>query len=171
MKMTIHLDIDAIKARVLARQARETALRARGVVIFRDWVTKLKGKRTMKVGCLIVAAVLFSACGYKNPTAPTVDPPRAGVASKIELTVLSGQGAAAGHADISARVFDAYFNVMPNLTVTFAASGGAFAADAVVTDFKGIAHTTITAPPGGVVVMASTAGVSAQTLAAIQPPK
>lgn len=169
MKLTVHLDIDAIKARVLERRAREAELRARGVAIFRDWVSKVKGKRTMKLGCLVIAALLLSGCGSKLPTAPTVDLPKAGQPARLELAVVPGTGDHGGTAAVTVRVLDPFSAALPDRTVTFIATAGTLTPTEAVTDEKGIARTSITAPAGSVTITATLADITTKTLAAIEP--
>jgi hypothetical protein len=124
----------------------------------------------MKLGCLVVAAVLLSACAYKNPTTPTTTvQPRAGVPSRIELTANPGVGAEGGTGAISARVFDGLSTALADQTVTFTASEGALGAANVRTDDKGFARTNITGPEGATVSIVAAAGtVEQKTLIALQ---
>jgi Big-like domain-containing protein len=171
MKLTI--DIDAMKQRVLDRRAREALLRASGVAIFRDWVKKLQGKRTMKVGCLVVTALLLSACASKLPDSPTSTPvtaPQAGVPSRLELHASPGLGAEAGTGTIDARVLDAFATALANQTVAFTASAGTLGAATVVTDEKGFARTTISAAPDTTIdIVATVSGIETKTKIAMQP--
>jgi len=120
----------------------------------------------------LAAVILLSVtgCAYKNPTAPTVDGPHAGLPTRIELNATPGQGVDGGSGRISARVFDAFSTGLPDQTVTFTASAGTLSASNVVTDEKGMARATLTAPPGaGVVIHAKVGPIDVQTLIAIQP--
>src|SRR6185295_188333 len=124
---------------------------------------KFQGKRTMKLGCLVVAAVLLSACAYKNPTTPTTTvQPRAGVPSRIELTANPGVGAEGGTGSISARVFDGLSTALAEQTVTFTASVGTLGAASVLTDEKGVARTNLTGPEGATVTIVAAAGAVEQ---------
>jgi hypothetical protein len=124
----------------------------------------------MKLGCLVVAVVLLSACAYKNPTTPTTTiQPRAGVPSRIELTANPGVGAEGGTGAISARVFDGLSTALAEQTVTFTASEGTLGAAHVLTDDKGVARTNITGPEGATVsIVAAVGTVEQKTLIALQ---
>ena len=118
----------------------------------------------MKLGCLVVAAVLLSACAYKNPTQPTTpaDQPTAGVPARIELGAVPGVGEQGGTGTISARVFDAFTAALPNQTVAFSASGGELGESSAVTDEKGVARTTITGPAGAAITIIAAVGTLEQ---------
>jgi hypothetical protein len=114
-----------------------------------------------------VAILSTIGCGYKNVIAPSSTPvPVAGVPARLELGVVAGT---AGTAVISAKVVDAFATALPNLSVSFVASTGTLSAASAQTDEKGIAQTTITAPVGGVTITATSAGLEATTIAAMQP--
>jgi len=118
----------------------------------------------MKLGCLVVASILLSACGYENPTEPTtpVNQPTAGVPARIELGAVPGVGQQGGTGTISARVFDAFAAALPNQTVAFSASGGELGEPSAVTDDKGVARTTITGPAGAAITIIAAVGTLEQ---------
>ena len=118
----------------------------------------------MKLGCLVVASILLSACGYENPTEPTtpVNQPTAGVPARIELGAVPGVGQQGGTGTISARVFDAFTAALPNQTVAFSASGGELGEPSAVTDDKGVARTTITGPAGAAITITAAVGTLEQ---------
>jgi hypothetical protein len=120
----------------------------------------------------LAAVILLSVtgCGYKNPTQPTIDTPQPGVPARLEIDNVPGTGDQAGTAAITARVIDAFATALEHQTVTFVATAGTLSAASAQTDAKGIARTTITAPQGGVTITATASGITAKTLAAVQPP-
>lgn len=118
---------------------------------------------------LAAAAVVVSmGCGYKNPTQPTIDNPKPGVPARLELGVVLGTNAEGGTGVVSAKVVDAFATALPDQTVRFVTTAGTFSVDAAQTDEKGVARTTVTASDI-VTVTATVAGVTAETLVAIQP--
>jgi hypothetical protein len=123
----------------------------------------------------LAAVVLVSvgACGYKNPAQPTtVEAPKAGVPTRIELAATPGVGAEAGSGTISARVLDAFATALAGQTLTFSVSDGAtLSASSAVTDQSGVARATLTGPPGtGVTIYATVGAVTQHTQIALQTP-
>lgn len=115
-------------------------------------------------------AVLAIGCGVDLPTSPAPVQPKSGEPATIELSASPGVGPNGGTATITARVLDGLFATLPNQTVTFTATAGTLASEAVQTDDKGIARTTLTATPGTVKVTAAAGSVhSTETAVSIQP--
>lgn len=115
-------------------------------------------------------AVLAIGCGVDLPNTPTTVLPKSGEPATIELSANPGVGPNGGTATITARVLDGVFALVPNTTVTFTATAGTLASQAVQTDDKGIATTTLTATPGTVKVSATAGSVhSTETAVSIQP--
>ena len=120
---------------------------------------------------VLMLAVLTSACGYTNPVAPaTVAVPTAGVPATLHLAIDTGIGAAGGTAAVSATVSDAFATPVVGASVAFTAAAGTLSQTLVVTDEKGIAATTLIAPPGAVLVTATVGGLESKTLVSVQVP-
>src|SRR3954470_21762395 len=103
---------------------------------------------SMRFLTAVSLALLAVGCGVDAPTAPVTVLPKAGEPATIELSANPGVGPNGGTASITARVLDGLFATLPNQTVTFTATAGTLASQAVQTDDKGIATTTLTATPG-----------------------
>lgn len=120
----------------------------------------------------LAAVLLLStiACGYENPTQPSlpVVQPTPGVPTRIELTANAGIGEEAGSGRINARVLDGLSHGLPGVTVTFTAAGGTLGVSQVVTDGTGSASTTITGPAGPIAISAIVGTVEQKTQIAIQ---
>lgn len=124
------------------------------------------------LGQWLAAVLVLStvACGKELVTGPsTVQPPAAGVPSRLELSASPGLGFDGGSATITARVFDGLSTALGNQTVTFTTSGGTLAAGQAVTDANGFARTTLSGPEGPIAITATVGAVESKTQIAMQP--
>lgn len=119
--------------------------------------------------CVLIVALLTSACAGDAPaTAPTPMPAH-GTAAKIELSASSGLGERGGTVTVQARVLDAYAATLPAVAVAFHATAGDFSVTPVLTDGSGLARTTLTVPAGLVSIDAQAASVRADVTLTVQP--
>jgi len=117
---------------------------------------------------LLLIASLLSGCAYHPPAGPTPAPVDRTAAATIVIDFVSGSGAKAGTAAITARVLNTLGNALPAQTVTFTTDTGALTPTQAVTDTDGRASTTLTASAPAHVT-ARTGSVAAESPIAVQP--
>jgi PKD repeat protein len=119
---------------------------------------------------VFVIALLTAGCGVDAPATSPTSLPAHGTPARLDLSASPGTGANGGTARLQARVQDAYFTVLPDVPVTFAADAGSLDTATATTDANGVAVVALTAAPGTVKVHASAGTVQAPELAVtIQP--
>jgi len=118
--------------------------------------------------CVAIALVCVG-CAAETPTKPSTPLPEKGAPARLELNAVVATGANGGTATVTARVIDAFANVIVGMPVNFSASSGTFSETDPITSDKGIATTTLTADPGTVTITAKTGGVQSQTTVSVQP--
>jgi hypothetical protein len=122
---------------------------------------------TAWLAAVIVLSV--TACGYKNPTAPTVDTPAVSTApASIQLLGASRKD---GLVDVTARVLTADGHDVPGAPVSFSTSVGSITPDVAQTDATGRATALLTATePSTVTATSGTLTTSVKLLSSLPAP-
>src|SRR5438477_12690263 len=101
----------------------------------------------LRLFCVAIALVCVG-CAAETPTKPSTPLPEKGAPARLELNAAVATGANGGTATVTARVIDAFANVVVGMPVNFSASSGTLSETDPITSDKGMATTMLTADPG-----------------------
>ncbi len=119
---------------------------------------------------LLVVALLSLGCG-SSPTSPTAQPVSPAAQNSLTLSAVTGHGADAGHATVTATLRTPTGAAASDVPVIFDTSTGILSASAVLTIGNGTATTTVTATTATTATLTAIAfGTSASMAVAIEAP-